>query len=212
MAKERFRETADYTVSAGPDGYCFRFYCAVSGALLCVAGPIRQGSQDTALETAWQTVGRSHFNQCHRCGRWVSDVMYNADALECVECAPWKIPLYFCPECGARVSGAGDFCARCGVRLPGAKEPGEYYQRIRRIGMEQYGFGPDAMKKRKVCRACGAAMSSEEEFCRGCGAILPKETLFDLYRAKHFYCPACGTVMADHSNFCPQCGKRLRNL
>jgi len=39
MAKERFRETADYTVSAGPDGYCFRFYCAVSGALPCVAGP-----------------------------------------------------------------------------------------------------------------------------------------------------------------------------
>ena len=57
MAKERFRETADYTVSAGPDGYCFRFYCAVSGALPCVAGPIRKGSQDTALETAWQTVG-----------------------------------------------------------------------------------------------------------------------------------------------------------
>lgn len=57
MAKERFRETADYTVSAGPDGYCFRFYCAVSGALPCVAGPIRKGSQDTTLETAWQTVG-----------------------------------------------------------------------------------------------------------------------------------------------------------
>ena len=56
MAKERFRETADYTVSAGPDGYCFRFYCAVSGALPCVAGPIRKGSQDTTLETAWQTV------------------------------------------------------------------------------------------------------------------------------------------------------------
>lgn len=103
MAKERFRETADYTVSAGPDGYCFRFYCAVSGALPCVAGPIRKGSQDTTLETAWQTVGRSHFNQCHRCGRWVSDVMYNVGALECVECAPWKLPLYFCPECGAGI-------------------------------------------------------------------------------------------------------------
>lgn len=144
MAKERFRETADYTVSAGPDGYCFRFYCAVSGALPCVAGPIRKGSQDTTLETAWQTVGQSHFNQCHRCGRWVPDVMYNADALECVECALWKLPLYFCPECGV-----GHSCARCGVRLPGAKEPREYYQRIRRIGMEQYGFGPDAMKKKE---------------------------------------------------------------
>lgn len=167
MAKERFRETADYTVSAGPDGYCFRFYCAVSGALPCVAGPIRKGSQDTTLETAWQTVGRSHFNQCHRCGRWVPDVMYNVGALECVECAPWKLPLYFCPECGA-----GDSCARCGVRLPGAKEPREYYQRIRRIGMEQYGFGPDAMKKRKVCRACGAVMADPSNFCPQCSKRL----------------------------------------
>ena len=103
MAKERFRETADYTISLEPDGYYVRFYCAVSGALLCAVGPVREGPQGAALETAWQTEGRSHFNQCHRCGRWVSDVMYNADALECVECAPWKLPLYFCPECGAGI-------------------------------------------------------------------------------------------------------------
>ena len=93
--------------------------------------------------------------------------MYNVGALECVECAPWKLPLYFCPECGG-----GDSCARCGVRLPGAKEPREYYQRIRRIGMEQYGFGPDAMKKRKVCRACGAVMADPSNFCPQCSKRL----------------------------------------
>ena len=57
---------------------------------------------------------------------------------------PLEAPPVFLP--GMR---GGDSCARCGVRLPGAKEPREYYQRIRRIGMEQYGFGPDAMKKKE---------------------------------------------------------------
>lgn len=208
MTKEGFHETADYTISLEPDGYYVRFYCAVSGALLCAVGPVREGPQEAALETAWQTEGRSHFNQCHRCGRWVSDVMYNADTLECVECSPWKIFPHFCPEYGARVSGAGDFCARCGARLPG---DGGQYQKIRRVGMNQYGFGPDAMKQRKVCRICGATMPSEEDFCRICGAVLPKETLFDLYKAKHFYCPACGTVTENTANFCPQCGERLRH-
>ena len=33
---------------------------------------------------------RAKFNPCGRCGRWVSDVMYNADVHECVACAPWE--------------------------------------------------------------------------------------------------------------------------
>lgn len=80
---------------------------------------------------------------------------------------PLEAPPVFLP--GMR---GGDSCARCGVRLPGAKEPREYYQRIRRIGMEQYGFGPDAMKKRKVCRACGAVMADPSNFCPQCSKRL----------------------------------------
>lgn len=80
---------------------------------------------------------------------------------------PLEAPPVFLP--GMR---GGDSCARCGVRLPGAKEPREYYQRIRRIGMEQYGFGPDAMKKKKVCRACGAVMADPSNFCPQCSKRL----------------------------------------
>ena len=80
---------------------------------------------------------------------------------------PLEAPPVFLP--GMR---GGDSCARCGVRLPGAKEPREYYQRIRRIVMEQYGFGPDAMKKRKVCRACGAVMADPSNFCPQCSKRL----------------------------------------
>lgn len=211
MTRERSHEIADYRVSLEADGYYFRFYCAVSGALLCTVGPIRQQSQEAALKTAWDTGGRSQFNQCHRCGRWVSDVMYNADALECVECSPWRDAPNFCPNCGTKRSGAGAFCLKCGARLLEEREQEGQYQKIRRIGMEQYGFGPDAMKAIKVCQLCGAVLSCEETFCRVCGSVLPKETLFDLYKAKHFYCPVCSAVMADTANFCPQCGKRLRH-
>lgn len=31
---------------------------------------------------------RSRFNLCHKCGRWASDVMYNPNTLECVDCSP----------------------------------------------------------------------------------------------------------------------------
>lgn len=211
MAKESPHEIADYRMSVEPDGYYFRFYCVISGALLCVVGPIQEGTREMALEIAWQAEGRSHFNQCHKCGRWVSDVMYNADTLECVECSPWELFPNFCPNCGSEHSGAELFCSSCGIRLLGYREHGGQYQKIRRIGMEKYGFGPDAMKKRKVCRICGATMHCEEGFCRDCGAILPNETLFDLYKTKHFYCPSCSAVLTDTANFCPQCGKRLRH-
>ena len=211
MTKEGFHETADYTISLEPDGYYFCFYCGLSGALLCRIGPVWETAQETALEIAWRTEGRNYFNQCHKCGRWISDVMYNADTLECVECSPWQFLPNFCPDCGAKLSGTESFCRKCGACLLGERDCEGRYQKIRKIGMEQYGFGPDAMKQKKVCRICGAMMCSEEDFCGVCGAILPKETLFDLYKSKHFYCPACGTVTENTANFCPQCGERLRH-
>ena len=90
--------------------------------------------------------------------------------MNCIKCYR-EIPegSRFCPHCGAGISEAGTFCLKCGARLPG---DGGQYQKIRRVGMNQYGFGPDAMKQRKVCRICGATMPSEEDFCRICGAVL----------------------------------------
>ncbi len=47
-------------------------------------------SEGGAVEAAWEKGGRAKFNPCGRCGRWVTDVMYNADVHECVACAPWE--------------------------------------------------------------------------------------------------------------------------
>ena len=42
--------------------------------------------------------------------------------------------------------------------------------------LEQYGFGPNVMKKIKVCPKCGQIAKKGAFFCRSCGAFLPRET------------------------------------
>lgn len=66
------------------------------------------------LMVAWKTEGRQYFNQCHRCGKWVIDVMYNADVGECVQCTPWEeqSPRY-CKHCGAEVQPGKAVCMVC---------------------------------------------------------------------------------------------------
>lgn len=83
--------------------------------------------------------------------------------------------------------------------------------RLERLAtMREFGFGPDVMKKNKVCQVCGCSCDTQETHCKDCGANLPCETLFDLYKAWHLYCPACDTVVASTATFCPECGKLLR--
>ena len=69
-------------------------------------------------------------------------------------------------------------------------------QALRLEGMKRFGFGPEVMKEIRVCRVCGCSCTVREKYCKDCGAVLPKETLFDLYKARHLYCPACDTVVA----------------
>lgn len=83
-------------------------------------------------------------------------------------------------------------------------------RKVRAEAMKRFGFGPEAMKQRKVCRVCGATEDAAESFCRRCGTVLPKETLFDLYKVHHLYCPACDTVVTNTAQFCPSCGTVLR--
>ena len=72
------------------------------------------------------------------------------------------------------------------------------------------GMGVEAMKHRKVCRLCGMGAEAGQDTCPDCGAPLPRETLYDAYKAMHLYCPRCGEVVADDAAYCPQCGTPLR--
>lgn len=79
-------------------------------------------------------------------------------------------------------------------------------QGIRFKNLEQFGFGPNVMKKTKICTKCGQIAKSGSILCRNCGAFLPRETLYDSYRRKHKCCTGCGTILTEDSKYCPHCG------
>ena len=115
--KAKDRSTAGYRVITDSGGSRYRFYCDASGMALCTTSPIRKDTQEEELQTAWETEGKRHFNWCSQCGRWVSDPMYNADTLHCVDCTPWQRKPNYCTRCGRQIP-AGDLCCRtCGTSL-----------------------------------------------------------------------------------------------
>ena len=63
----------------------------------------------------------------------------------------------------------------------------ERAERIRLQGMEHYGFGPEAMKKLKVCTVCGASAPKDRQFCTECGHKNSGAGKF---------CPECGAKRA----------------
>ena len=81
---------------------------------------------------------------------------------------------------------------------------------VRRESMDFYGFGPEAMKKTRVCTVCGTATTSDAPLCAVCGAALPKETLFTQYKQRHLCCPYCDAILESPSDYCPQCGRKLK--
>ena len=86
-------------------------------------------------------------------------------------------------------------------------------QRMRLDHMEtatRFGFGPEVMKQRKVCRVCRITCEAREFICSECGATLPRETLFELYKSYHLYCLCCGTIVSSRAQYCPECGMSLR--
>ena len=111
-------KTANFRVLPERDGLRYHFFCALSGARVCTTRPILSDTPEQALELAWKTEGKRHFNHCGKCGNWVIDAMYNVDVLECVDCAPYEgIPRY-CKTCGVKVgSGKADRCSKCGASL-----------------------------------------------------------------------------------------------
>ena len=105
--------TAKYKRIFVRGGVRYSFFCDLSGALVCTTD-IR--AKDDIMD-AWHSSGKQMFNLCHRCGRWVSDPMYNPETWECVQCSPWEEKPVFCPQCGKKVVKDGALCHRCHARL-----------------------------------------------------------------------------------------------
>ena len=81
---------------------------------------------------------------------------------------------------------------------------------IRQESMAYYGFGPNIMKKIRICPECGLPSTASKKHCHTCGAQLPRETLFQQYKKRHRFCPHCDTVVAKSAQFCPECGMRIQ--
>lgn len=109
--------TAKYKIVPEVSGNRYYFFCDISDALVCITKPYKAMSPEKELLLAWEFEGKEHFNKCHKCGNWVTNVMYNADVLECVDCAPWEAKPNFCKFCGEAVVGDEDICLSCGKHL-----------------------------------------------------------------------------------------------
>ena len=83
---------------------------------MCTTKPLPAVSAEHLLQ-AWETEGRPCFNRCNRCGKWVSDVMYNADTGQCIRCSPWEEQPLFCTYCETVPPDSARFCPRCGRPL-----------------------------------------------------------------------------------------------
>ena len=111
------KKTAAYKTISDTGGYRYKFYCEISGALACTTEPIHAQTPEEGLRIAWETVGRRCFNLCHKCGRWGIDAAYNADVLECVECAPYEAEPNYCKNCGIKIEKQSGECPVCGHKL-----------------------------------------------------------------------------------------------
>lgn len=115
---ETSQPTAKYKILPDADrAVRVQFFCDLSGALACTTEPIHADTPEQALEIAWKTAGKKEFNHCEKCGKWVSDTMYNPSVQECVKCAPWEnYPLY-CHQCGKKITEVTKLCPKCGALL-----------------------------------------------------------------------------------------------
>ena len=111
------KKTAHYKIITDSGGKRYQFFCDLSEALVCTTKAYSETDPAAEPELAWNTEGKKHFQLCHKCGKWVIDAMYNADALECVACAPWEDTPKFCKFCGTRVSVFDAICPKCGKHL-----------------------------------------------------------------------------------------------
>lgn len=111
------KKTADYKISKDETGSRYEFYCELSRALVCVSEPVKAETLEEELMLAWENYGRRHFNQCHKCGKWVTGAMYNPDVLSCVQCTPLEDYPDYCPECGAKTQDPSNYCHICGAKL-----------------------------------------------------------------------------------------------
>ena len=47
---------------------------------------------------------------------------------------------------------------------------------LRQVTLLEFGFGPETMRRCKLCPECGRANPAQDTHCADCGAVLPEKT------------------------------------
>ena len=90
---------ATYKIVADAGGNCYKFYCDLSGALVCTTKPYKADNPEEELLLAWESEGKEQFNVCHKCGKQVSNAMKIEEPTKpCPACG--KPLVYYGKECG----------------------------------------------------------------------------------------------------------------
>ncbi len=110
-------KTANYKIIKTEHGNCYEFFCDLSNALICRSEPVVAETSGEEMMLAWESCGKTYFNRCQKCGKWVMNTMFNPDTLSCVRCDPIEDYPDYCPECGAKTQDPSNFCHICGARL-----------------------------------------------------------------------------------------------
>lgn len=80
------------------------------------------------------------------------------------------------------------------------------------IELESFGFGPNVMKRNRICNGCGHMIDTTEKDCPLCGTVLSTQTVYDWYKNMHKCCPVCETILTKGAKYCPHCGTKLKEL
>lgn len=80
-------------------------------------------------------------------------------------------------------------------------------QSLKNSQLARYGFGPEAMRKTKLCPNCDTLVTNGAKTCPACGQTLPKLSLLTWYEQQHCRCTHCGTVLRGNPLYYPHCGR-----
>ena len=108
------KNTAKYKILPDDGGNRYMFFCDLSDAHVCTTKKVYSlDDPEKELLEAWRAEGSRLFNRCQKCGKWVVDEVYNAEVLECVECAPYECEPNFCKNCGQKLEQSEKKCPVC---------------------------------------------------------------------------------------------------
>jgi len=80
----------NYRVIGGEAGYRVQLFCSLCD-FVYTSDRIKAASEEEAYRLA-EPEAKLKFNGCHKCGSWICDEHYNADAQMCTGCAPSAKP------------------------------------------------------------------------------------------------------------------------